>query len=167
MLHTVQENRNYRGFPDQALEWNKMYLRFLDTASGVCDTQTIPDGWLPEYALSYMRLASALFAVGEKDQGYEYIGKAIGLAKQYQSIPDGQSIDLGNSTFYGETKAVKNKFHIVLPNGKTLPHLLGIAFSTPPIAQILEAKSGWEWFDSVRNEERFLALLEEAKSIAE
>lgn len=167
MLHTIQENRNYRGFPDQALEWNKMYLRFLDTASDVCETQTIPDGWLPEYALAYMRLSSAFFAVGETERGYEHIEKAIGLAKQYQSIPDGQGIDLGNSTFYGETKAVKNKFHIALPNGKTLPHLLGIAFSTPPIAQIMEATSGWEWFDSVRNEERYLALIEKAKSIAE
>ena len=167
MLHTLQENRNYRGFPQKALEWNKMYIQFLGTASGVGDTQIIPDGWLPEYAYAYMRLSAAFFAVGEKDSGYEYIEKAISFAKQYQSIPNGQSIDLGNNTFYGDTKAMKNNYHIVLPNEKTLLHFLGIAFSTPNIAQLMEAKSGWEWFDSVRNEERFLALLEEAKSIAE
>ena len=167
MLHTLQENRNYRGFPKQALEWLQMYIRFLDTASGACDTQTIPDGWLPEYALAYMRLSAALFVEGEKDRGYEYIEKAIGLAKQYQIIPNGQSIDLGNSIFYGDTKAVKNKCHIVLPNKKTLLHLLGIAYSTPPIANFMQATSGWEWFDSVRNEERYLSLLEKAKSITE
>ncbi len=167
MLHTVQENRNYRGFPKQALEWNTMYIRFLDTASGVCNTQTIPDGWLPEYALAYMRLSSAFFAVDEKDRGYEYIEKAIGLAKQYQNIPDGQDIDLGNSIFYGDTKAVKNDYHLILPNGKTLSHLLGIAYHIHSIANIMQATSGWEWFDSVRNEERYLALLEEAKQIAE
>ncbi len=167
VLHTVQKNRNYYGFPKQAMAWHKAYIHLLDAASGVCNTQTIPEGWLPEYALAYMRLSAALFAVGEKDRGYEYIEKAIGLAKQYQSIPDGQGIDLGNSIFYGDTKAVKNDYHLILPNGKTLSHLLGIAYHIHSIANIMQATSGWEWFDSVRNEERYLALLEEAKSITE
>ena len=167
MLHTIQENRSYRGFPARALEWNKMYIRFLDTASGVCDTQTIPDGWLPEYALAYMRLSSALFAVGEKEQGYEFIEKALTLEKQYASIPQGQALDLGNSVFYGNTRALKNDCHLILPNEKTLSHLLGIAYHIHPVASIMQTKSGWEWFDSVRNEERYLSLLEEAKHIAE
>ena len=167
MLNIIGENRNYYGFPQKAMAWHKAYIHLLDAASGFCESQTVPDGWLPEYTYAYMRLSAALFAVGEKDKGYECIEKALGFAKQYFDIPDGQPIDLGNSIFYGDTKAVRGDDYLILPNGKKLENFYGISYYPPCICEIMEAKSGWEWFNSVRNEERFLALLEEAKSITE
>lgn len=167
MLNIIGENRNYYGFPQKAMAWHKAYIHLLDAASGFCESQTVPDGWLPEYAYAYMRLSAALFAVGEKDKGYECIEKALGFAKQYFDIPDAQPVDLGNSIFYGDTKAVRGDDYLILPNGKKLENFYGISYYPPCICEIMEAKSGWEWFDSVRNEERYLSLLEKAKSITE
>jgi hypothetical protein len=147
------------------LERNKTYIRILDAVSGVGENAEIPEGWLPEYTVAYMRLSSAYFGLDEKEKGYEYLEKAIELEKRYLKIPDGTAVSLGNGIFYGETKAVKNKYVLALPNGKSLINLLGIRWNKVGVAEIMTAKNGWEWFDTVRGEERYISDLKKAESI--
>lgn len=165
MLRALNNSRSYRGHPDKAIQWNLAYLRILDTASGYDDTKILPTGWISEYTSAYMRLAAAYFGVKNKDLGYESLEKALSLAKQYHAIPDDTPLDLGNSIFYGDTKAIQNDDSILLPNGKKLHNFSGICAFSPCAAQILEASSGWEWFNGVRKEERYLNILEQAKAI--
>ncbi|MBQ7343909.1 MAG: hypothetical protein IJW53_03980 [Clostridia bacterium] len=68
--------------------------------------------------------------------------------------------------FYADTRAVKGKEYLVLPNGKEISHLSGISELSPNIAKRMESPIGWDWLDSVRNEERFFALLERARPLA-
>ena len=74
-------------------------------------------------------------------------------------------LDLGNPLFFGETKLIKNDWHIQLPNGEKLPLLKGFKNGIANLANIMEAEKGWEWFNSVRNEERWFAILSEAKAL--
>lgn len=164
-LGRILRSRDYRGEPEKAVAWNKAYIGMLGAACGYDESGEIAEGWLPEYTTAYMRLSSAYFGAGEKEKGYEYLEKALSCAQSYAKIPDGAELSLGNKLFYGETKAIKNKNEIVLPNGKGLPSLLGIRWAAAPLAELMEAEKGWEWFTSVQSEQRYRSLLEEAKKI--
>ncbi len=54
----------------------------------------------------------------------------------------------------------------MLPNGKRFLNLLGVDFVSPSVADIMTAKLGWEWFDSVREEEPYLELLARAQALS-
>jgi hypothetical protein len=43
--------------------------------------------------------------------------------------------------------------------------LLGIRWNKVGVAEIVTAKNGWEWFDTVRGEERYISDLKKAESI--
>ena len=73
--------------------------------------------------------------------------------------------DLGNPLFFGETKLIKNDWHIQLPNGEKLPLLQGFKNSIANLASIMQAEKGWEWFNSVRNEERWSTILATAQNL--
>ncbi len=164
-LSKILSNRNYVGDAQKAVSWNEKYIRLLDAACARID-DNVPDGWLAEYAEAYLRLSAAHFGSGSKDKGYKFLEMSIIFAERFDGIPDGALLELGNEMFYADTRAVKGKEYLVLPDGKEISHLSGISELSPNIAKRLESPIGWDWLDSVRNEERFLALLERAKLLA-
>ena len=165
MLGRISASRDYRGNPEKAVSHNKAYIALLDAASGLGESIEIPEGWLPEYTLAYIRLASAYFGAEEKENGYEYLEKALSCGERYAKIADGAELSLGNKVFYGDTKTVKNKYAVSLPEGTELLNLLGIRWANVDIANIMKSEKGWEWFDSVRAEERYINALERARKL--
>jgi len=161
MIGRMREHKSYIGKPEDSVAWNTMYLNIL---IGITQN-TIPNGWIPEYTMQYIRLSAAYFGLEDKKNGYSYLEKALELCKRWQEIPDSALLDLGNPLFFGETKLIKNDWHIQLPNGKKLPHLLGFKRGIANLASIMEAEKGWEWFNSVRNEEHWFTILSDAKSL--
>jgi hypothetical protein len=112
-----------------------------------------------------MRLSAAYFGLGDKDSGYTYLEKALELYKRWQTITEKAPLDLGNPLFFGETKLIKNDWHILLPNDWTLALFPGIWHGIVSIADIMEAEKGWEWFNGVRDEGRWNSILSEAKTL--
>lgn len=161
MIGRMREHKSYIGKPEDAVAWNTMYLGIL---TGMTQN-AIPDGWIPEYTMQYIRLSAAYFGLGDKESGYSHLEKALALCKRWQEFPENALLDLGNPLFFGETKLIKNDWHIQLPNGQKLPILQGFKNQTANLASIMQAKAGWEWFDSVRNEERWAAILSDAKAL--
>ena len=164
MLFKVKTSRNYRRFPEKAIGWNMDYLHLLDSVSDTSPGQAIPDGWIPEYAICYMRLAAGYFGAQNNKMGYEYMEKALALTEYYHSIPDGTALDLGNPLFFDRTKVIKNETFIQLPTGKTLANLGGVSEFSPLIHEILTVPVGWEWFNPVRQEARYLSILKRAEA---
>ncbi len=156
----LHEHKSYIGKPEDSVAWNTMYLNVLDGFT----QNTIPDGWICEYCIQLMRLSAAYFGLGDKNMGYSYLEKALELHKRWQSIPENAPLDLGNPLFFGETKLIKNDWHILLPNDWKLALLPGIWHGNVSIADFMEAETGWEWFNSVREEERWLRILADVKS---
>ena len=163
MIGRLREHKSYIGKPEDSVEWNTMYLNILDSIT----QNTIPDGWICEYGMQFVRLSAAYFGLGDKKAGYLYLEKALELHNRWQLIPEKTPLDLGNPLFFGETKLLKNDWHIQLPNKMKINLLLGVKWRLPTLASIMEAESGWEWFDSVRNEERWTKILSAAKSLAD
>lgn len=163
MIGRLREHKSYIGKPKDSVAWNTMYLNILD---GITQN-SIPDGWICEYCMLYIRLSASYFGLNDKNNGYSYLEKALELCKRWQEIPEKALLDLGNPLFFGETKLIKNDWHIQLPNDKKLLLLQGFKHSIANLARIMEAEKGWEWFNSVRSEDRWLAILSAAKSLAE
>jgi len=160
MIGRLREHKNYRGKPEESVAWNTMYLQVLN---GITQ-DSVPDGWIGEYSKPYARLAAAYFGLGDKENGYFWLEKTLALCSRWKAFPENALLDLGNPQFFGETKLIKDDWHIRMPNGKNLPLLLGIKYSAPDLVKIMTAKEGWEWFDSVREEERFCAILSSAQA---
>ena len=163
MIGRLREHKSYTGKPEDSVAWNTMYLNIL---TGITQN-SIPDGWIPEYTMQYIRLSAAYFGLGDRESGYSHLEKALELCKRWQEFPENALLDLGNPLFFGETKLIKNDWHIQLPNEEKLPLLRGFKNSIPNLVSIMEAESGWEWFDNVRNEERWTTILSSAKSLAD
>ena len=161
MIGRMREHKSYIGKPEDSVAWNTMYLNIL---IGITQN-TIPNGWIPEYTMQYIRLSAAYFGLGDKESGYSHLEKALELCKRWQEFPENALLDLGNPLFFGETKLIKNDWHVQLPNGEKLPLLKGFKNGIANLANIMEAEKGWEWFNSVRNEERWFAILSDAKSL--
>ena len=161
MIDRLREHKSYIGMPEDSVVWNTMYLNIL---IGITQN-SIPDGWIPEYAMQYVRLSAAYFGLGDKDIGYSYLEKALELWKRWQSIPEKALLNVGNPQFFGETKLIKNDWRIQLPNDEKLPLLKGIKYRLVNLTSIMEAEKGWEWFDSVRCEERWSNILSAAKAL--
>ena len=161
MIARMREHKSYLGKPEDSVAWNTMYLNIL---IGITQN-TIPDAWIPEYTMQYIRLSAAYFGLGDNENGYSYLEKALELSKRWHEFPENALLDLGNSLFFGETKLIRNDWHIQLPNGEKLPILQGFKSEIASLASIMKAEKGWEWFNSVRNEERWSAILSEAESL--
>lgn len=160
VIGRLREHKSYVGKPEESIAWNTMYLNILD---GITQN-TIPDGWICEYCMQYIKLSAAYFGLNDKNSGYSYLEKALELQRRWRAIPEDALLDLGNPLFFGETKLVKDDWHIQLPNREKLPLLQGFKHSIVNLVSVMEAEKGWEWFNSVRNEERWSKILSEVKS---
>ena len=161
MIARMREHKSYIGKPEDSVAWNTMYLNIL---IGITQN-TIPDAWIPEYTMQYIRLSAAYFGLGDNENGYSYLEKALELSKRWHEFPENALLDLGNPLFFGETKLIRNDWHIQLPNGEKLPILQGFKSEIASLVSIMEAEKGWEWFNSVRNEEHWFTILSDAKSL--
>ena len=164
-IHRLQKHKSYFGKPKESLAWQKNYLRILDGMCGRGTDAEIPDGWIGEYGYLYDRFAAAYFGLGERENGYEFLRRSLALAERWADIPDKEPMSLGNPFVFGETKLIKNDWHILLPNGKFWPNFSGIRSNMFDLADIMTRETGWEWFDPIRNEPRYQQILAHAREL--
>ena len=128
------------------------------------------DLWFKERFMLGFRLAAALAATGDKDGAYEAIEESIGIIEKIVKLPDGAVLTYGSPTLDRimgklETKVFENSVHkcFYLYDGEEkLDRHIFTMFSQ--YLHILAERKGWEWFDSIRDEERYKALTERLKN---
>ena len=115
-------------------------------------------------------LAAALAATGDKDGAYEALETSICLVEKIAALPDDTVLAYGSPTLdkiTGKLNSFKidnNTFkNFVLYDGeektdKSIPAI------NPGNVRCLAERKGWEWFDSIRDEERYKALTERLKN---
>ena len=108
-----------------------------------------------------------MLGCGKKEEGYELLEKAFEIYTKWDSIPNGTEMDVGDPLIYGDIKVIKGKSLIKLPDDTIEPisyeHLFNETCSLMYYG--LTAPYGWEWFDSVRNEDCFKEYIERAKNM--
>ena len=165
LCHFFGRPSRYWAAQEKAVAWNKYRLKIME---GLGDG-TVPVAWLGHYASTSFRTACALFGCGKKEEGYEWLEKAFEAYPKWDSIPDGTEMDVGDPLIYGGIKVIKGKGFIKLPDSTKEPlsynHLFegdcGLMYYG------MTAPRGWEWFNPVRNEDRFKEYIERAKKMAD
>lgn len=173
MLLYHQLSRYAHGYynPHLVAEWRKHMLKLCE-AAGV--DSGVPEGLYGCYSRLSLWASVALFGGGRKDEGYEYLDKALDYLEKWMAIPDGEKLPVGNPLVFSDIKVIKGGINdnwrttIELKDG-TRRELRGGWFSmgADGIYLPLTAKRGWEWFDSVREEPRYKEAVERAKKIME
>ena len=165
MVHFLTRPTRYWGMPEKAAAWNRYRMQLMESFG---ENGQSPAGWLGLYAATCFRTACALFGCGRKEEGYICLERAFELFRQWADIPDGTEMEAGKAFVFGGVRLVKGKGVLLLPDGSREPFeecsLYGTRIDLPYYG--MTAPSGWEWFDSVRGEERFRAFVERAKALA-
>ena len=168
LLHFLGRSSKYWAAPQKAAAWSKYIIKIIEDLS---NGKEIPKAWLGCYWRQHFNVACRLFGCGEdkKEEGYAYLEKAFELYPAWKNIPDGTLLDVGDEMIYGGVKLIKGKEIIELPDGTREGIDYGYLFY-PKAEEMyygMTAKRGWEWFNSVREEERFKSYIERAKTLME
>ncbi|MBE6548964.1 MAG: hypothetical protein E7670_00895 [Ruminococcaceae bacterium] len=165
LCHFFGRPSRYWAAPEKAVAWNKYRVKIME---GLGDGE-VPNAWLGHYASTIFRTACALFGCERKDEGYEWLEKAFEAYTKWDNITDGTELDVGDPLIYGGIKVVKGKGLIKLPDDTTEPITYDHLFEGTCNLMYygMTARHGWEWFNSVRNEDRFKEYVERAKKIAD
>ena len=164
LCHFFGRPSRYWAAQEKAVAWNKYRISIMEGL----DNGIVPDAWLGHYASTSFRTACALFGCGKKAEGYEWLDKAFEAYPKWDSIPDCTEMDVGDPLIYGGIKVVKGKGQIKLPDDTIEPITYDHLFegTCDLMYYGMTAPRGWEWFDSVRNEDRFKEYVARAKKMA-
>lgn len=165
LCHFLGRPTRYWAAQEKAVAWNKQRIKTLESLGD----GTVPDAWLGFYASTIFRTACALFGCRKKEEGYEWLEKAFAEYPKWDEIPNGTEMDVGDPLIFGGIKVVKGKNLIKLPDGTMEPVTHDHLFegNCDLMYYGMTASSGWEWFNSVRKEDRFKEYIDRAKTLAE
>lgn len=165
MIHYLERNQRYMGKPERSVAWQKHVIKLLESFG---NDGEVPPAWIIKYFVAHFRCGAALFGVGRGDEGFEYIEKAFALYEKAAAVPSNEPLDVGAEHLFGGIKIIPSTGTIVLPGGeKRICDEWSYYFSSGFMYYAMVAKRGWEWFNPVREDERFAALVERARRLIE
>lgn len=145
--------------PEKAV---KRYELIVDLLKVVGDEE-VPEGWLGNYGISLVRLSAALFACGEKQKGYDILEEALAVYEKWYSLAKDRLLSTGRLSLFGNIKFKRTDKNSSVYIGEKEYSYYEI-WETD-MCDALCADSDWEWFDSVRNEDRFKKIVDKAYEI--
>ena len=168
MMHHLGRTHRSRCTPEQAAAWWKHRASLIESFG---EDGEVPQGWLGTYADSLLIVALASFGCGKTEEGYALLERVFELYPKWLAIPKGEELALDDGHIFGGIKLIKGEKMFRLPDGKKEWGVLNSMLFTLPNArrlhEALTKESGWEWFDSVRNDESFQTYVTRAKEIEE
>ena len=124
------------------------------------------DLWCFDRYLLGFRLAAALAAIGKKEEAYDVLEGAVGIIERICALPEGTVLGYQSPTLDRITGKLTTNYgggemykHFSLYDGEEKLDRGFTAFVANDLNFLVERK-GWEWFDSIRGEERYKALTE-------
>ena len=166
LLHFMfRDNRN-RAAPERAAEWYKFRIRMIDFLK---EDGNLPTAWLGAYAQAHFHTACALFGFGKREEGYRYLEKAFELYPAWFEIPNGTPLEAGSKWVFGDVKIAKDHWRIEIPGERDEwdGNMHSFDDQRSLMYDCMTRENGWEWFDTVRSEEKFKEYVERARIFAE
>ena len=167
-FHLIQHliGRPSRNMMDanRSVELQGFYMKVVE----LLGNGEVPPAWYGRYAWMATVKAAALFGDGRKEEGYESLDTAINYCEKVAGFKNGDILDTGNEEILGGIKYEYGKETVLLSDGKKEPMAYSwcMRFTADNLYHCITARSGWEWFNSVRNEERFKQCIDRARKIA-
>ncbi len=145
--------------PEKAVKRYELIVDLIKVIGG----GEVPEGWLGNYGISLVRLSAALFACNEKQKGYDALENALAVYEKWYSLGKDRFLSVGRLSLFGNVKLKRTNKNSSVYIGDEEYSYYGI-WETD-MCDALCADSGWEWFDSVRNEDRFKKIVDKAYEI--
>ncbi len=169
LLHFMQrENRNWAA-PERATAWFENNIRLIEFFG---EDGEIPQAWWGKYADLHFRAGCSSFGYGDKEKGYAYLERAFELYPRWLEIPCGTPLPLGRKILFNDIKGIKNTWKVLLPDGSR--HFFSgggygifLRHYSEAMYYAMTAPRGWEWFNDVRDEDRFKEYVERARMLME
>ena len=164
-VHSFTRNDRSWCAPERNTAKKKLKIKILETLG---ENGEIPTAWLGLYADCFLVGAASMMECGDTEEGYEYLERALELFTKWDKIPEDELLDTGNRFIFGGIKVFKGKNTILLPDGTKEPNVYDhwiFGFNGERMFYALTALHGWEWFNKVREEERFKEMIEKAKKL--
>ena len=125
------------------------------------------DLWFATRYLLGFRLAAALAGSGKKEEAYVVLESTIEIIENVSALPEGAMLGYHSPTLDRITGRLSTGYtnigeiyqHFSLYDGEEKLDRGFTAFLANDL-NILEGRQGWEWFDSIREEERYKELTE-------
>ena len=165
LLHMIARPSRNLMVPKRSIELQDFYM---NTMKLLGENGEVPPAWYGPYAWAALVKGAALFGNKQKDEGYEALSLALDYCEKIAKFTHGELLDTGKEELLGGIKYVYGKDYILLPDGSKEPisYEYRMNYNAREVVWALTARGGWEWFNSVRNEERFKAYIERAEKIA-
>ena len=152
--------------------WVKYRLRVMEQ---LCSADgSVAPAWFGAMGQFCVQTSWSLFAIGKKEDGYNYLVHAFDWYEKWCAIPDGTLLEVGDVAAFGGVKIKKGDFwNIILPNGKKEWTPYGLLFmqNREDLYSVMTRGQGGGWhtgcesFDAVRDEGRFRELLTRAERL--
>ncbi|MBE6611196.1 MAG: helix-turn-helix transcriptional regulator [Ruminococcaceae bacterium] len=164
IVHWLNSRGRYIAKPELSVQNNRSYLTFIKEIAG---NGEITPAWYGAYGFTLMRLAAGHMGCGDTEDGYAAMEEGMKYYRMWCEIPDGKPLSVGET--FGGILLKKNEFRCILPSGKEDYAPFGYYFyrASDLIYDILTRPHGWEWWNSVRETERFQAFIAPAKALCE
>ena len=166
LQHIISRPSRNRNDAKRSIELHDFYMKLMELFG---KDGEVPPAWYSLYALSAIIRSAALFGDGRKEDGYNSLDIAVKYCEKIAQLKSGDQLDTGNEVLLGGIKYEYGKGFIVTPDGSKEPvayeHQMN--FRARTLVYCLTASSGWEWFNSVRDEDRFKEYIEQAREIAD
>ena len=165
LLHLIaRPSRNYMN-AKRSVAVQGFYMNLIETLG---NDGEVPPAWYNVYAWAALVRAAACFGNKQKDEGYAMLDVAFEYCEMIKLLKRGMLLDVGNTELFGGVKYEYKNGVIVLPDGTREPvaYDYRMEFEAENIWYALIAPRGWEWFNSVRGEERFKEYIEFAKKLS-
>ena len=173
MLHFLSRNGRYWKCAPRGVAWCKYRIGMIENML-LTDEGEIAPAWLGLYADMHLIAAVASFGhktPEKKEEGYALLEKSFELAPKWFEIKDGTPLEVGDSIVYGGIKLEKGEEGaLLLPDGtrESYDSAWFINLMNPArFYKAMTAPKGWEWFNSVREEERFKEYVKRAREMME
>ena len=166
-LHTFAHMISYPIYANDPYPlWIQGKLK-IDAIRSLAIDGEVPQGWWQIYASRLFSSAchyfGAILTSSEAkelplEEGYRMLEEGISLYRRWIDIPDGTPLPLGHTALFGDAKLIKGKSVIELPDGTRELLDLGSGYYERDPEELyagMTATRGWEWFNGVRDDERF------------
>ena len=165
VLHLLARPSRNRRNAKRSVDINGFYMNVME----MIGNGEVPPAWYELYAWTALVKAAALFGDKRKEEGYSSLDISFSYCEKIQELKEGDLLDVGNEALFGGVKYEYRNNVILLPDGSKEPVAYGwrMSFDMGNLLYAITAKRGWEWFNSVRDEERFKEYIERARKLTE
>ena len=165
ILHLLVRPSYNRKNPKRSVEINGFNLDLLHLLG---ENGEIPPAWQGVYAWRAVVRAAALFGNKQTEEGYEQLELALKACERIAQFKKGELLDAGKKHLLGGAQYKYGCGIIQLSDGTKEPvsYQWELEYDASNMYYSITAPRGWEWFNSVRNEDRFKECVERAKKMA-